>query len=81
MKQNSLLNDEELRHINGGGVLGSLVGGTVGLLVGIPVGMTAYTIGRFTGTVSTSEYKSVMRDSMMASAGIGMSIGALSPTP
>ncbi len=75
------LNDKDLIEVEGDGLLGALAGGVIGLMVGIPVGMTAYTVGRFTGTASTNDFDSVMRDSMMASAGIGMTLGTFAPTP
>ncbi|MBN2981905.1 MULTISPECIES: class IIb bacteriocin, lactobin A/cerein 7B family [Cohnella] len=75
------LNEQELKEVDGGGLLGAIAGGVIGGLIGVGVGMVAYTTGRLTGNTSTSSFNSVMRDSMMASAGIGMSFGALAPTP
>jgi len=75
------LNEKELNEVEGGGFLGAIAGGVIGFMVGIPVGMTIYAVGRLTGSVETSDFHSIIKDSMLASAGIGMMIGASSPTP
>lgn len=75
------LDEKKLNEVKGGGVLGAIAGGVIGFMVGIPVGMTIYTVGRSTGSVKTRDFHSIMKDSMLAGAGIGMMIGASSPTP
>lgn len=75
------LEKKELTEVEGGGLLGAVVGGVVGFVVGVPVGLTSYTVGRLTGSVSNSQFSSVMKDSMLASAGVGILVGSFSPTP